>query len=721
VFIEYAKATHEDILIKISAFNRGPAVAPLVLLPTLWFRNTWSWNLHSVKPCLERDRTHAPLSAIKITHEAYSYRWLLCEGEPALVFTENESNQERLWGHPNPSPYVKDSFHDYLIHQQSDRVNPEETGTKAAAVYRYTVSPDRSITIRLRLVDQIPSEHPFGKPFERVLARRIHEADQFYAQRCPPSCSHEIKAIQRQAFAGLLWNKQFYHYDVSRWLAGDEVGPQPPPERKRGRNRDWLHVYNADVISMPDKWEYPWYATWDLAFHCIALALVDPTFAKDQLILLLREWYLHPNGQLPAYEWNFNDVNPPVHAWAVWRVYKIEKRVRGAADRKFLERAFHKLLLNFTWWVNRKDEEGHNIFQGGFMGLDNIGLFDRSQPLPTGGRIDQSDTTSWMGMYCLNMLTIALELAEANSAYESVASKFFEHFVYINHAINGRGEGCLDLWDEEDGFYYDVLHTPHGPQQFLKIRSLVGLIPLFAVETLEPDILEALPNFRTRMMWFLKNRQEFRDNVMSTTNSAGDERYLLSIAGPQRLPRILRVMLDEQEFLSPYGVRSLSRAHQLQPYVFQANGTEYRVDYEPGESTSPLFGGNSNWRGPIWFPVNYLLIESLQKFHHFWENRLTIACPTHSEQAMNLWDVAGEVATRLMKLFIRSPSGTRPIWKPNHPGNHDPYWEDYLWFHEYFHSETGEGLGASHQTGWTALVAKLFEQYEIDSSQNRRA
>lgn len=711
VFVEYAKATHEDMLIKVTVHNRGPDAASLYVLPTVWFRNTWSWRTNAAKPSLDVDESIEGGQAIRIHHEAYGRRWFICEGEPELVFTENETNTERLWGVPNASPYVKDAFHDYLIEHRHDRVNPHRRGTKAAAIYRVSVLPAGHAVIRLRLTDEAVSGSSFDQTYEHVLARRKAEADEFYDKHARPSWSEDAKNIQRQAFAGLLWSKQYYYYDVSTWLAGDEVGPAPPAERRSGRNADWRHLYNADVVSMPDKWEYPWYATWDLAFHCMSLALVDPDFAKDQLLLFLREWYLHPNGQLPAYEWDFHDVNPPVHAWATWRVYNIDRRLRGQADHRFLEQVFHKLLLNFTWWVNRKDVDGKNVFQGGFLGLDNIGVFDRSKTLPTGGRLDQSDATSWMGMFCLNMLAIALELASTNPAYEGVASKFFEHFVYINHAINGRGDDCLDLWDEQDGFYYDMLHMPDGRHQLLKIRSLVGLIPLFAVETLEPEILEKLPNFRRRMMWFLENRPEFRANVGSLMRPDGELRRLLSIVNFERLPRILHRLFDEKEFLSPYGVRSMSCCHRTRPYVFPVDGQEYRVEYEPGESRSSLFGGNSNWRGPIWFPVNFLLIEALQKFHHFYDDAARVECPSGSEQFLNLWECAGELAKRLMALYRRDTMGKRPALAAQPLFQYDPHWRECLLFYEYFHGDTGHGLGASHQTGWTALIAKLLDQY----------
>jgi hypothetical protein len=519
----------------------------------------------------------------------------------------------------------------------------------------------------------------------------------------PATLSEDGRRVMRQALAGLLWSKQFFHYDVKRWLEGDPAGPPPPSERRWGRNREWAHLYNEDVVSMPDKWEYPWYAAWDLAFHAIPLALVDPDFAKAQLMLFVREWYMHPNGQIPAYEWALGDVNPPVHAWAALRVYRIEKRIRGAADRAFLEKVFQKLLLNFTWWVNRKDAEGKNVFQGGFLGLDNIGVFDRSAPLPTGGHIEQSDGTSWMGMYCLNMLAIALELARENPAYEDIASKFFEHFVYIAHATHEvGGEG---LWDDEDGFFYDVLHA-EGQGARMKVRSLVGLIPLFAVETLEPAVVDALPGFKRRMQWFIDNRPELAEHL---TETAGGRR-LLSIVGRDQLPRVLRYMLDEGEFLSPFGIRAVSRFHRDHPYVLHLAGAEHRVEYEPAESASGLFGGNSNWRGPVWFPVNYLLVESLQKFHHFYGDDLKVTCPTGAGPMLSLGDVAADLSRRLTRIFLRDGSGQRPVFGGSQTFQQDPHWRDLVLFYEYFHGDNGAGIGASHQTGWTALVAKLLQQ-----------
>jgi hypothetical protein len=592
-------------------------------------------------------------------------------------------------------------------------VNPGRLGTKAAAWYRLSLASGQASTVALRLLNTPPAREPFGPDFDALFALRRAEADAFYAAVIPPGCADDVRSVMRQAFGGLLWSKQFYHYDLKRWLEGDPG--QPRPARQHARNREWAHLYNADVISMPDKWEYPWYAAWDLAFHCIPLALVDPDFAKEQLVLFLREWYMHPNGQLPAYEWEFSDVNPPVHAWAAWRVYKIEKRVRGRADRLFLERVFHKLLLNFTWWVNRKDAEGLNIFEGGFLGLDNIGVFDRSRPLPTGGHIEQSDATSWMGMYCLNMMAIALELAHENPAYEDVASKFFEHFAYIAHATRNRGGEGVSLWHEEDGFYYDVLHLPDGRLHPLRVRSMVGLIPLCAVEVIEPEIARKLPAFTRRMQWFLDNRPEFRPHVELADEPGRGTRRLLSIVTRTQLPRVLRFLLDEDEFLSPFGVRSLSRYHRDHPYGFDVDGVSHQVHYEPGESSGALFGGNSNWRGPVWFPVNHLLIEALQRFDHFYGDAVKVACPTASAGLVRLAEVARELSRRLARIFLRDAAGRRPVYGSTERFQSDPHWRDLVLFYEYFHGDTGAGLGASHQTGWTALVAKLLQQCGEDA------
>ena len=654
-----------------------------------------------------------------------------------LLFTENETNLEKVFKTKNRTPYVKDGFHEYLIRGNKDAVNPAQSGTKAAAHYPLQLGPGESQTIKLRLTDMDPlggmDEHswkvgtsaapgerglPQGAPgtndfaegFDRVFSDRIRDANEFYDSRIPKHLSPDARQVMRQAYGGMLWSKQFYHYNLHTWLEGDPAGPTPPEERLHGRNKEWTHLYNDDVLSMPDKWEYPWFAAWDLAFHCIPLAIIDPDYAKEQLILLLREWYMHPNGQLPAYEWAFGDVNPPVHAWAAWRVYKIERRARGVADRAFLEKVFHKLLLNFTWWVNRKDPDGLNIFQGGFLGLDNIGVFDRSAPLPTGGHLEQSDGTSWMGMYCLNMLAIALELAKEDIAYEDVASKFFEHFVNIAHAMNDIGVEGKSLWDPEDGFYYDLLHLPNGENHFMKIRSMVGLIPLFAVETLEPEIVDRLPGFKRRMQWFIDNHPDVPEHIEMTQRSALGVRRLLSLANRKQIKRILTRMLDETEFLSPYGVRALSRYHLEHPYQVQVNDHLNQVDYEPAESTTGFFGGNSNWRGPVWFPVNYLLIESLQKFHHYYGEDFKVECPTYSKNEMDLWQVSAEISRRLTRIFLRGKDGRRPFAGANDVFNIDPYWSDLVLFYEYFHGDNGAGLGAAHQTGWTGLVAKLLEQ-----------
>jgi len=712
VFIEYAKESPEDILIKVTAVNRGPEEATLDLLPTIWFRNTWSWGSDIRKPRMKAATTSNGSVAIDLTHNSDPARRLFCEGAPALLFTENETNTLKLYGAENDGSYFKDGINDYLVHGNPESVNPDLRGTRASAHYRLALDPGESRTVRLRLTDDPSIGRPFGSSFDRTFERRIAEADEFYGKLAPENLPEDSRRVQRQAFAGLLWSKQFYYYDLNRWLRGDPGQPDPPAKRKNGRNSDWSHLFNADVISMPDKWEYPWYAAWDLAFHCIPLAVVDPDFAKEQLILLLREWYMHPNGQLPAYEWAFGDVNPPVHAWASWRVYKIEKKRTGRGDREFLERIFHKLLLNFNWWVNRKDAEGKNIFQGGFLGLDNIGVFDRSSMLPTGGHIEQSDATSWMGMYCLNMLTIALELARENRAYEDVASKFFEHFVHICRAMNHLGCGETELWDEEDGFYYDVLHLPDGSHLPLRVRSMVGLIPLFAVETLDSGTIDRLPGFKKRMQWFIENRPDFASHIETRTESDGSVRRFLSLVSPERLKRITRYLGDSDEFLGPHGIRALSKYHAANPYALDVNGSEYRVDYEPAESSTGLFGGNSNWRGPVWFPVNYLIIESLQKFHHFLGDEWRVEFPHGSGRIGNLRDISDELSRRLISIFLRDEQGRRPVFGGSSKFQDDPLWRDNLLFYEYFHGDNGAGIGASHQTGWTGLVAKLIRKYE---------
>ena len=709
VFIEYAKQTSETTLIRVRAVNRGPEAAELHLLPTVWFRNIWSWSEGAERPRLWRGPDLEDAATIEVEHHYRDRRRLICHGSPDLLFTENDTNRLKLYDAPNRTPFVKDAFHEYLIEGRRNAVNPREQGTKAAALYSKTLEPGETWEIRLCLTDHAPAER-FDARFDGVFEQRIREADEFFARRSGMCAGMEpARRVQRQALAGLMWSKQFYHYDMATWLDGDAAQPRPPAARLHGRNKAWRHLYNDDVILMPDPWEYPWYAAWDLAFHAVPVALIDPDFAKEQLILLLREWYLHPNGQIPAYEWKFSDVNPPVHAWAAWRVYKIEKRIRGKGDRNFLERVFHKLLLNFTWWVNRKDPEGHNVFEGGFLGLDNIGVFDRSN-IPPGLKLEQSDSTSWMAMYCLNMLSIALELARENRAYSDVASKFFEHFVYISHAMHGFGREEVELWDEDDGFYYDVLHRDGGEADRVKVRSLVGLIPLFAVETLEPELIEQLPGFRARMEWFIENRPWFRQHLTETRTADGKVRRLLSLVNPQRLPRVLRLMLDEDEFLSPHGVRSMSKFHERHPYRVQIRGKEYGVEYEPAESKTYLFGGNSNWRGPVWFPVNFLLIESLQRFHYYLGDDWLVECPTGSGQMMNLWDVAADLSRRLNRLFVPDENGRRPVYAGEEIFQTDPHWKDYVLFYEYFQGDNGAGLGASHQTGWTALTAKLLEQ-----------
>ena len=720
VFVEYAKASAEDILIRISAINRGPDVAPLHLLPTLWFRNTWAWGGAVRQAGAKRISSPGGTAVIEFHQSDYGTRWLITEGAPELLFTENETNTELLFNHKNQIPYVKDGIHNYIVHGKKDAVNPAQTGTKVAAHYPVQLKPGASISILLRLTDQSPVQLSgkdrstaadfFGAGFEATFNERIKEADEFYAGRAEQQMSDDARLAQRQAFAGLLWGKQSYHYEVRRWLRGDPTQPPPPPERLTGRNHQWLHVYNADVISMPDKWEYPWYASWDLAFHCVAMAPIDPDFAKDQLVLLLREWYMHPNGQIPAYEWNFSDANPPVHAWAAWRVYKIEGRVRGKLDRTFLERVFQKLLLNFTWWVNRKDPLGKNVFEGGFLGLDNIGDFDRSMPLPGGGYVDQSDGTSWMALFCLNMMSMAMELAHDEPAYEDLASKFFEHFVYIADAMNNIGSENVGLWHEEDGFYYDVMHLSSGAQIPIQIRSMVGLIPLFAVETFEPEDLARLPDFQRRMNWFMLHHPDVPEHIDMSQRTDKGARLLFSITNKKKMLRVLRFMLDENEFLSPYGIRSLSKYHQKHPFVLTLDGEEHRVDYEPAESTTALFGGNSNWRGPVWFPPNFLLIEALQRYHYYYGDQLKVECPYGSGRQATLWDVAAEISRRLVRIFLRGQDGRRPVYGATKLFQNDPHWRDLILFYEYFHGDNGAGLGASHQTGWTALVSKLIEQ-----------
>jgi hypothetical protein len=703
VFAEYAKASPDDLLVKITVANRGPEEAVVHLLPTLWCRNVWSWGRqgegYGPRPRIARVSD----TTLEVEHEALGHFVLQAEGPQRWLFTENETNSERLFGFPGATPYTKDAFHEYVVHGRTERVNPAGVGTKAAAHHRLRIPAGEAVTVRLRLtaVDQSTPD-PFAD-FDQVFAARQAEAEAFYETRMLGVKASDVPIV-RQAYAGLLWSKQFYHYDVRTWLEGDPAQPAPPPRRRQGRNAEWRHLYNRDVISMPDKWEYPWFAAWDLAFHMIPFARIDPAFAKDQLLLMLREWYMHPNGQLPAYEFAFGDVNPPVHAWAAWRVYKIAVDAEGRRDTTFLARVFQKLLLNFTWWVNRKDQDGKNIFSGGFLGLDNIGVFDRSQALPTGGHLEQADGTAWMAFYSVTMLSMALELAKHNAAYEDMASKFFEHFVGIADAINTVGGA--GLWSEEDGFYYDQLNLD-GRITPLGVRSMVGLLPLIAVEVLEGEIIERLPAFKKRMRWFLENRRDLAGQVSFGTTHHGHA--LLAIPSRLRLTRVLRYLLDESEFLSPFGLRSVSKAHERAPYVYHLAGREFRVDYESGESRSGLFGGNSNWRGPIWFPVNYLLVEALQRYHHFYGDDLKVECPVGSGHLVNLAQAADIISERLASLFRAGADNARPCHGGDPRYAADPHFRDLLLFHEYFHADTGRGAGASHQTGWTALVVRFLE------------
>ena len=707
VQVEYAKKDVNDINIRINITNRGHEAASLDVLPTLWFRNTWSWEGNDPVPEISVSEHTSTAITLIANKPAFDKYWLHCEGTPRALFTENETNFNRLYGGFNRT-FAKDGINDAVVHGSHGAINPEMRGSKASLRYPIRLEGNESATIRLRLSSTGNLIDPFAG-FDTLFATRIAEADEYYHSIIPGNLGSDERNVMRQALAGLLWSKQFYHYIVKDWLQGDPKQPPPPVSRLTGRNSRWKHIYNSDVFSMPDKWEYPWFAAWDLAFHCIALSIVDADFAKHQLSLMLREWYLHPNGQLPAYEWALGDVNPPVHAWAAWRVYRIEQRRTGAGDVKFLESVFHKLLMNFTWWVNQKDSDGLNVFEGGFLGLDNIGVFDRSAPLPTGGRIEQSDGTSWMAMYTLNMLTIATELAKSNSAYEDIASKFWEHFLQIAHAITHICSDGKGLWDEQDGFFYDVLYSSEGDWERMKVRSLVGIVPLFAVDTLESADLDRMPRFARRLDWFVVNRPDLTSSI-ARMHGGQNDRLLLSIVDENKLRSILRVMLSEEEFLSPFGIRALSRAHLEQPFVKYAGGARYQVDYEAAESTSGLFGGNSNWRGPVWFPMNYLIIESLQKYHFFYGDDFQVECPTGSGHMMNLAEVAEDLSQRLTRIFLWNDDGRRPVYDRLEKFQNDPLWKDLVLFFEYFHGDTGAGLGASHQTGWTGLVAKLLQQ-----------
>ena len=728
ITIEYAKAAPDDLLIRATVTNRGPEAASLHLLPTLWCRNTWSWGRDERRPNLRVGDDHsARVGIIEASHHSLGEYRLLADGGEELLFTDNETNLQLLYGAPNQLPFVKDAFHDAIVRGNPAAVNPDPTGTKAAVHYRMLLEAGRQQVVRLRLhslvvhedadpQDAAPLSSELAAPatsfanFDAIFAQRREEADQFYAARAPSSLPPDDRAIQRQALAGMLWTKQFYHYYVERWLEGDPAQPPPPNERKEGRNSNWRHFNCEDVMSMPDTWEFPWFASWDLAFHCIPLALIDSDFAKGQLDLILREWFQHPNGQVPAYEWHFGDVNPPVLGWAAWRVYKIEEKQSGAGDRAFLETVFHKLLMAFTWWVNRKDFEGNNIFEGGFLGLDNIGVFDRSAPLPNGGHLEQSDATSWMGMLSLNLMRIALELARQNPVYENIATKFFEHFLSIAGAMNNIGGRGIGLWYEADEFYYDFLHTPAGRDLPLRVRSLVGLMPLLAVETIESELLDAMPGFKKRLEWYLAYRPDLASLISHWHVPGIGESRLVALTRGHRMKCLLRRMLDPNEFLSDYGVRSLSKFHQDHPYVLELRGDRREVNYEPAESQTGTFGGNSNWRGPVWFPINYLLIESLQKFHHYYGDDFKVECPTGSGQFATLDEIANELSNRLIKLFLRDAQGERPFTRASGTSLGGVADRDRYLFHEYFHGETGAGLGASHQTGWTGLVAKLIQQ-----------
>jgi hypothetical protein len=715
VEVEYGKAGPDDILLRVTVHNRGPEAAALRVVPQLWFRNTWSWKPDAVRPTLSAINGHGVLAS----HPDLGDFRLSCDGDPELLFCDNDTNGRRLYGQTEATGFFKDGISDYIVHGDQGAVNPARTGTKAAAHYTILVPAQRSSVLRLRLRRQranSPAVAPFEN-FDAVFAARITESDGFYAELQRDISDPDARLVQRQALAGMIWSKQFFYYDVPEWLKGDPATPPPPSGRRHGRNREWLHLNNADIISMPDKWEYPWYAAWDLAFHCIPLAMVDAEFAKAQLVLLTREWYMHPNGQLPAYEWAFGDVNPPVHAWATWRVFQIDRKQRGdAGDLPFLERVFHKLLLNFTWWVNRKDAQGRNVFQGGFLGLDNIGVFDRSAPLPTGGHIDQADGTSWMAMYSLNLMRIALELARHNHVYEDIATKFFEHFLHIAEAMNNIGDEGIGLWCEDDEFYYDVLNLPNGDSRALRIRSMVGLIPLYAVEVLSSELLDEVPEFKRRLEWFLNYRPDLAKLVSRWAEPGMKHRHLLSLLRGHRMKCLLRRMLDETEFLSDYGVRAISRHHLDHPYEYHSGDIHMGVRYEPAESSSGLFGGNSNWRGPIWMPVNYLLIESLQKFHHYYGDEFKMECPTGSGKFLTLAEIAAELSRRLTRVFLKDENGERPVLRYHAKLSRDPHFRNLVLFHEYFHGDTGRGVGASHQTGWTGLVAKLLHPRDDGSS-----
>nr|WP_314494342.1 glucosidase [uncultured Chryseobacterium sp.] len=703
IFIEYAKESQNDILVKLTVINKSEKQAELILLPTLWFRNTWDWGYDEYKPQL----TSEEATSIKIAHRDIEIENLYAKQSLKTLFCENETNNERLYQSENNSKYSKDGINDFIINGNSSSVNPQHTGTKASFVIDEVFKANEIKTFEFRLSD-LDLENPF-EDFDRIFDSRKTEADEFYTEIQDGIETDEERMIQRQAFAGMLWNKMFYHYNVEKWLKGDPSEPKPAKSREKIRNYNWKQLNNEHIISMPDKWEYPWYATWDLAFHTISFSLIDPGFAKEQLKLFLFEWYMHPNGQLPAYEWNFSDVNPPVHAWAVFRVFKIDEYLQGKPDLEFLESAFQKLLMNFTWWVNKKDNNGNNIFEGGFLGLDNIGVFDRSTTLPNGEQLEQSDGTSWMAMFALNMMRIALELAQYNRIYEEMATKFFEHFLYIAHALDNMGDGHISLWDEEDEFFYDAISSGDGNNMFLKLRSIVGLIPMFAVEVIDDEMIEKLPNFKRRMKWILENKPELAALVSHWEVKGEDSKHLLSLLRGHRLKRLLHRMLNTEEFLSDYGVRALSKEYEKNPYHLNLNGTDYCVRYTPAESDSALFGGNSNWRGPVWFPINFLIIESLQRFFFYYSPDFLVEYPTGSGQYSNLDQIADALSKRLTQLFLKDEDGNRPFNGQYPRFQSDPDFKDYILFYEYFHGDNGRGVGASHQTGWTGLIAKILQ------------
>jgi Glycosyl hydrolase family 63 C-terminal domain len=706
VFVEYAKANADDVLMRITIWNRGPEVANLVALPQIWFRNTWSWGRDQLKPSIFRISP----SQLRTSHPTLGDIVIDFDAPQELLFTENETNAQCVFSCGPAEGHFKDGFHEYIIRGNKDAVNPDHRGSKAAGLFRLNVPAGGQKTVRVRMRPANSAGDPFAD-FDQIFVDRSREADEFYAGIHSGVDGEDTRRVQRQALAGMLWNRQCYHYNLFDWLEGDPGQPPPPAERQRGRNRDWPHLNNDEVLSMPDKWEYPWFAAWDLGFHSVALSLIDPEFAKRQLVLLGREWYMHPNGQFPAYEWNFSDVNPPVHAIAAWHIYRLEQLRTGKGDRKFLERVFHKLMLNFTWWVNREDAQGRNIFQGGFLGLDNIGVFDRSQPLPTGGTINQSDGTAWMAMYALNLMRIALELAREDYIYEDIASKFFEHFLYIARAMSDIAGEDIGLWDEQDNFYYSVLNQPNGENVPMRVRSIAGLIPLFAVEVIEQELLDTMPHFKERLEWFLEKRPDLAGLVSHWQKPGSKSRRLLSVARAFRMKKILARMLDEQEFLSAYGIRALSRYHLEHPYAIDVHGTHYEVQYDPAESLSRIYGGNSNWRGPIWLPMNYVIVESLRRFYDYYGDEFKVECPTGSGKYLTLWEVAEEIASRLMRLFLRDEAGRRASLGDESKQQSDPNFRECLQFYEYFHGDTGRGLGASHQTGWTGLIAVLIAEH----------